>query len=272
MKKIVALVLSLVMVLGLATTAFGAVEATLYDLDAEGAWKVMGSAGADLDTLYKDYDDGVLPSYKVGADYFVETTEAAATYKLVYGAKTVFLAPATLAKISFVAKASALTVVGADDAVCGAYVDTAFDEDNTYYASYTKKGLLDKVFVASKTGAVNVLVDGKLVAADEVATVAQAAHNWVGFDVVNYEYTTVKCTECGKVAALYANATAAGKNCFQTAYGFITAAANGFTAAGAATSTDKVESAQTFDAGIAMYVGMSVMAAAGSAVVLKKKD
>ena len=36
--------------------------------------------------------------------------------------------------------------------------------------------------------------------------------------------------------------------------------------------TDKVESAETFDAGIAMYVGMSVMAAAGSAVVLKKKD
>ena len=37
-------------------------------------------------------------------------------------------------------------------------------------------------------------------------------------------------------------------------------------------STDKVTSAETFDAGIAMYVGMSVMAAAGSAVVLKKKD
>ena len=35
---------------------------------------------------------------------------------------------------------------------------------------------------------------------------------------------------------------------------------------------DKVESPKTFDAGIAMYVGMSVMAAAGSAVVLKKKD
>ena len=41
----------------------------------------------------------------------------------------------------------------------------------------------------------------------------------------------------------------------------------------AGTSTDKtVTSAETFDAGIAMYVGMSVMAAAGSAVVLKKKD
>jgi len=37
-------------------------------------------------------------------------------------------------------------------------------------------------------------------------------------------------------------------------------------------STDKVESAETFDAGIAMYVGMSVMAAAGSVVVLKKRE
>ena len=38
-------------------------------------------------------------------------------------------------------------------------------------------------------------------------------------------------------------------------------------------STDKVTSADTFDAGIAMYVGMSVLAATGSAVVIgKKKD
>jgi hypothetical protein len=46
------------------------------------------------------------------------------------------------------------------------------------------------------------------------------------------------------------------------------------TASGVGTPTTGtlVESAQTFDAGIAMYVGMSVMAAAGSAVVLKKKD
>ena len=36
-------------------------------------------------------------------------------------------------------------------------------------------------------------------------------------------------------------------------------------------STDKVQSADTFDAGIAMYVGMSIMAAAG-AVVLKKRE
>ncbi len=38
-------------------------------------------------------------------------------------------------------------------------------------------------------------------------------------------------------------------------------------------TTKPVQSAETFDAGIAMYVGMSVMAAAGSAVVIgKKKD
>lgn len=39
------------------------------------------------------------------------------------------------------------------------------------------------------------------------------------------------------------------------------------------TSTDKVESAATFDVGIAMHVGMSVLAATGSAVVIgKRKD
>ena len=39
------------------------------------------------------------------------------------------------------------------------------------------------------------------------------------------------------------------------------------------TTSPTVQSAETFDAGIAMYVGMSVMAAAGSAVVIgKKKD
>ena len=51
-------------------------------------------------------------------------------------------------------------------------------------------------------------------------------------------------------------------------------ALTGYSAGGTTTpSTDKVTSAETFDAGIAMYVGMSVMAAAGSAVVIgKKKD
>ena len=41
---------------------------------------------------------------------------------------------------------------------------------------------------------------------------------------------------------------------------------------GSVSTETKVESAATFDAGIAMYVGMSVMAAAGSAVVLKKRE
>ena len=38
------------------------------------------------------------------------------------------------------------------------------------------------------------------------------------------------------------------------------------------TSTGKVESAPTFDAGISLYVGMSIAAAAGSVVVLKKRE
>ena len=43
-------------------------------------------------------------------------------------------------------------------------------------------------------------------------------------------------------------------------------AASATTETGSAT----IESAKTFDAGVAMYAAMSVMAAAGSAVVLKK--
>ena len=37
-------------------------------------------------------------------------------------------------------------------------------------------------------------------------------------------------------------------------------------------TTKPVVSADTFDAGIGLYVAMSVMAAAGSAVVLKKRE
>ena len=284
MKKIVALVLSLVMVLGLATTAFGAVKPEFWQVDGDGAWAkrtdvnaaiAADTTVADLDDLVAD-DDNYLPCYNVCGAFFAEVAEAQATYKLTYGAKTVFLAPVDGADYRFEEKASVLKVVAESDAVCGDYYvsDAAYDEDDVYYASYNKNGTVKNIYVADKTQTTNVLVNGKLVAVDTAAP-TQLTHAWVGYDVVNYAYTTVKCVNCGKVATLYANATAAGKGAVEAIDGgWITKAAAGYTAAGAveAPATDKVESAETFDAGIAMYVGMSVMAAAGSAVVLKKKD
>ena len=274
MKKIVALVLSLVMVLGLATTAF-AVDAELYSWsDGEKKWVEMDwNLTGDLEDQTLDYDDGFLPCYTANGKYFVETTEAAALWKMVYGAKTVYLTEVAEKLVKFEDKASVLKVVAESDATCGDYyvADAAYDEDAVYYVAYNKNGTVKQIYVATKGANTNVLVDGKLVAV-ETAAPTQLKHDWKGYDVVNYAYTTVKCANCGKVAPLFANADAAGKNAEKVEGGWITAAANGYTAAGAATTTDKVTSAQTFDAGIAMYVGMSVMAAAGSAVVLKKKD
>ena len=81
----------------------------------------------------------------------------------------------------------------------------------------------------------------------------------------------VKCAVCGATGKVYESVA---KVPFGADYDFFDGlpyVLNKVAVKPADTDT-KVESAETFDAGIAMYVGMSVMAAAGSAVVLKKKD
>ena len=90
------------------------------------------------------------------------------------------------------------------------------------------------------------------------------------------EVTNVYCKECKATFAFVEGTKAdavkkfgAGNYIDFGAGLFVAKVANGSVVT---PSTDKVTSAETFDAGIAMYVGMSVMAAAGSAVVLKKKD
>ncbi len=256
-------------------TTAGTPVPTLYVWDnAATDWAAYYIAtGKTLDKLAQDASDNCLPCYLVDGEYFVEVKEAAATFKLVYGAKTVYLTPVAEKLVKYEDTASVLKVVDKDDAECGDYYVTNLDEDDVYYVSYDKKGEVDGIWVAAKNGSEQILVNGKIVDA-EVAPVAFMFHDFEGYDVVNYQYTTVKCSECGKVATLYANAVAAGKNA-QTVpgvVGYITFADYMDFGAVSAPSTGKVESAETFDAGIAMYVGMSVMAAAGSAVVLKKKD
>ena len=265
-----------------ATPAASATDPVLYKWDNAGAeWDAYFIAtGDDLDDLKMDASDNCLPCYKINGEYFVEVKEAVATFKLVYGAKTVFLTSVAAEDVCYSAKASVLKVVDDEDATCGDWYVADLDEDDVYYISYDKKGVVvEGVYVAAKNGPVQILVKGKIVDVKSLtqADIKQLPHDWKGYDVVNHEYTTVKCANCGKVATLYANGTAAGKNAVKvsdngTVLGYITAAADSFGAASAGTSTDKVTSAETFDAGIAMYVGMSVMAAAGSVVVLKKRE
>jgi len=278
MKKIVALVLSLVMVLGLATTAFGATPTLkLYAAtdDETAPWVEIGEWSTTLDKIV--YGDEVgensLPYYNTSKGQFVDCAPAVATHKFVYGATTTYVqdVSAVLSTLAYEAKAVALDVT--KDDVCGMVKVAKADVAKTFYAEYDLEGDLAAVYVADKKATTNVLVDGALVAAKAYTTYTEVDHSWVGNDVVNNAYTTVKCEYCDKVATLYANKTAAGKDAvYVDDLGWITEAAAGYAVVTPDAETDKVESAETFDAGIAMYVGMSVMAAAGSAVVLKKKD
>ena len=268
MKKIVALVLSLVMVLGLATTAFGAEDlAGKYDLyNADGvlqktAITVSYTEAADVDGA------GNIAYYKleVNANDYVECKRAEAEFYITLtGNEGVYKYLKAADYVDYDYTAVAFTAIGKD---CGELNLTAkdkayvvFDEDGV--PTFYKK-------VAANPSEV-LLVDGELV------PVANAGypkmHTWV---VTAYndddEPTTVVCKDCDVVGTCYATKLAA------PAGSTFDAAKVGGTywvvvGAPAADATEKVESAETFDAGIAMYVGMSVMAAAGSAVVLKKKD
>ena len=132
-------------------------------------------------------------------------------------------------------------------------------------------------YVADKKGAVNVLVDNKLVAVTVLGDDLElVAHEWEAtkYDK-NDNATQYTCKNCKTVATVYPSkdaATADGKK-------NVAVLDNGdiigfnFTAKGAnaSTATDGKGSPKTFDAGVAMYAGMALMSVAGSAVVIGKK-
>lgn len=132
-------------------------------------------------------------------------------------------------------------------------------------------------YVADKKGAVNVLVDNKLVAVTVLGDDLElVAHEWEAtkYDK-NDNATQYTCKNCKTVATVYPSkdaATADGKK-------NVAVLDNGdiigfnFTAKGAnaSTTTDGKGSPKTFDAGVAMYAGMALMSVAGSAVVIGKK-
>ncbi len=162
-------------------------------------------------------------------------------------------------------------------------------QDNDVYVVADGKYYATDSSVVAGAEKYALLSNGKMVVYYGEATAKP--HNWAqatkqSFDTKTGVITSVKCPDCKGVVAVYKNAGVFdGKVYKQITVGV---AKNYYYVAGTAAntitgtivgvpstpSTDKtVTSADTFDAGIAMYVGMSVMAAAGSAVVIgKKKD
>ena len=318
MKKIVALVLSLVMVLGLATTAFGAitlwgentktVDCDVFDAayntklnDDAAPVKVTYDPGTalefNLDGSVKT--TGEIPHYEIGNANFVlvsgvpaDATAAEVAKYFLVKAHNPLIAKGEKVATSQTA-ADAYYILKQVDAVkyeTTAEEFTAWSKDCEAYPAPLNAATVDYYTVANKTAtltstavkyaaaatatdavsAVNALVGGEVVTLT-TTTVSATKHAWVAsaWDAkkVPTEYTCVNCKTVGTVVNSSLNAPAGAKldNFAGTliAYNFPVVEAP---------AGDKVESAETFDAGIAMYVGMSVMAAAGSAVVLKKKD
>ena len=323
MKKIVALVLSLVMVLGLATTAFGAItlwapngstaECDIYDgeyntkvndtdvpvdvtfvpakalvMNKDGSVKTPGNIA------YYTIDDVLfvkvasIPADADASQYiFVKAhdpeVEQGYEVQLSQTANNPYTILKAVDAVTYYGEAAAFSAWSDD---CEKYADPeVVDADGKAWPFYTVTkgdvtaymGFVAKVPAAADTvedDEMNVLVGGEVVTLDADADlwVFATAHTWMASKWIEAtgvvtEYTCTNCKTVGAVINASINAPV-GAKIDKLADGTLVAYKMGTTAA----AGDKVESAETFDAGIAMYVGMSVMAAAGSAVVLKKKD
>ena len=320
MKKIVALVLSLVMALSLCTVAFGA-SYTLRGLTTDSKNNVV----ADVTDLTSDVKFVAEKNYNNGTGY-VEHYALTAAFAG-YSEKTVLLpCDQDEAQYAVYKNKTFVSWVKVVDGVSGDVEDQNF-MNNAGYVKVLKTqsetsakasctvdhfktdGYVDDNgnFYIKDAAGFNAKVNGKIVKVvltADPSDVIYASHIFgkvtkndkTGFD-------EVECLICGGKFACTNDEAVATKNGYKISAGFEyddEAAAEVYNEnkyegkydfawgqeyadsykfvfqlkAGTDTKTDTkpgVDSAKTFDAGIAMYVGMSLLSVAGSAVVIGKK-
>ena len=294
MKKIIATVLAMVMALALCTTAFAAPVAG-YTGYTRGGEKLMATA-TDAESFSVEAHEAAF-NKATGAGnvaYYTvsDATDANTAYNGDYtkadktdfdlqltksGASTLYLKHVDTGA-EYVAKVEAFTKIGDK---CG---QLDVDADGTYYVNTSKytdtngtKDAGEAYFMASDAqGAVYVLLNGKLVSVTLADEQTLVGHTWVAVEkdgkVVSY-----KCSDCGTVASIYKTYAAAKASGLKNVEAFVNddgetiylAYTDGKTDTTKPTDTNK--SPKTFDAGIAMYVGMALTSVAGSAVVIGKK-
>ena len=261
MKKIIATVLAMVMALALCTTAFAA---TTYTLGTADGHELVEKTATNYVTRYVDKTDGKV---------YVVTTDATATATELYingvGAE-IYLEEAAAANNfgKYTVAAKAVEAPEPVDQKCGDVINgNLYVANNTYYEVATyEAGAKDLVWLN---------VDGSIVCAKEHALTLDDIVPHTPSAVYSDDGKVVgfTCSKCDAKLAYtksLADALKSGK-IYQvkevgtdTYYVMYTAATTG-------TTTENKPSPKTFDAGIAMYVGMALTSVAGSAVVIGKK-
>ena len=284
MKKIIATVLAMVMALALCTTAFAASKYVLYDEDKKSTDIMVTKTDAsskNKTTLYYTYVDEndtthyLVPADKSNYDGYVEgnyVKEVNADEDPIDD----FISYADGKLVKMTAKSGEKVERNCTTSVFD--TDVYFDKDN---AAFVK--------VEDGTGTYNMLYNGVILSVDDVTDeIAEGSHLWIKGDKVDDGIYNVKCASCGATAVAYETLKLAGTKTvvkYDQAKGIATA--NDMeknwegdlldsdwyvtTSASTDTKTDGNKSPKTFDAGIAMYVGMALTSVAGSAVVIGKK-
>ena len=284
MKKIIATVLAMVMALALCTTAFAATTETkvdktgytLMDLTNKEITitadeftktvtdaKVVTSGSKTTTTYYAD-------KYVIDTKTYYACDAAIATNKLVKGTTVVFLIDASTTSVDFAAgtdKVASAYVKAKDEPSCG---EIKAD-------SYTIGG---KNYPASGTSLA--VLNGKFVTYDATAETATEPHNFKKAESKTSGYFTtdtkgvvnsVKCETCGKFFTVVKSVDKTYTGSVETITIDSTTmyVLTGTSVAKPDDGKNTTTSPKTFDAGIAMYVGMALTSVAGSAVVIGKK-
>ena len=294
MKKIIATVLAMVMALALCTTAFAATKTAFGDAN-NGIPTYDSKYSYELKAAVAAYDKnvGTFQVFKTDADtkavtnegMFVKVTKDQANKILVVGNTITYLATSTAFGTAYDDKGAAATTV---DTLknCG---DVKAEDGVTLY------NVGSKLYKAIEGGNKTLLVGDLLVKVSE-ATEKTTDNEQGDFTAKHHSYkadtttvagtptvTKVYCDTCKKsFEFVVGTATDAAAKFGIDNYERITAegydntdAKSIYVKVGSGTpddgKTNTTTSPKTFDAGIAMYVGMALTSVAGSAVVIGKK-
>ena len=309
MKKIIATVLAMVMALALCTTAFAAEypksETTVTKVDAVTAtttnkghdtywmaktttWSAEGADGVDVVKYYadkdcdKEYNEAITAMLIAGGYYKINLVKYAAAADATCTDAGYAVDIWNDANGNYYAKASdvaAANKAGAGLATDGAevYIGTSMNDFDKYLTIGTTEAVA-KLY--GKTAATHVLYKTSETFGENKTTVYACALCGAKFVTKAYAGSTDGATaaEVAKLDKVTYTKDAGFVNYVLNAKGILTnkaAASDTYYKIAAettsTTTTNTKPSPKTFDAGIAMYVGMALTSVAGSAVVIGKK-